>query len=431
MTDQLRVGAAEVDITPPVGTALAGSLFPRVSVGVEDPLTLKAVVLESGGVTLAYVLADVIALRREEGDAAVALASQRTGIPAAHIVWAASHTHTGPYTGPLFGTEIDRTWLAAIPEKFAQAVARAHNARCPARMSRERGYCHTMIHNRRMKFKDGRELNTWLVHQGEETVQCLGSAGPIDPEIGIVCFDDEQGVPIAVLWHYTLHTNANFGTRFSADYPGVVAVRLRERFGPGVVPIFMPGTFADINPAVPAGCPSPRHRMIGDELANVIIQRLEKRQPGKGKPALGALKEELVVPYRDFTVDQEQRIRNSQWPPDGQAVFRREVEQMRQENITKAKTIIQAWRIGEIGFASLPGEVFVDWGLKLKAESPFPWTFPVELGGDYLGYLITEQAWKTGGYESLICHSARPTVEGVVAMVDTALRLLNRLWKTG
>ena len=112
---ELLVGAAEVEITPPVGTALAGSIRPRNSVGVQDPLTIKAIVLSSGGVngsaraplSLAYVLLDLIALERKEGDAAVSLAARRTGIPEQNIVWAASHTHTGPYTVALFDGEDD------------------------------------------------------------------------------------------------------------------------------------------------------------------------------------------------------------------------------------------------------------------------------------------------------------------------------------
>jgi hypothetical protein len=134
-----------------------------------------------------------------------------------------------------------------------------------------------------------------------------------------------------------------------------------------------------------------------------------------------------MVPYRDLTIDQAQRIKDSQWPPDAQEAFLKELEIMRKAGKTEAKTIIQAWRIGNIGFASIPGELFVEWGLKIKAESPFPWTFPVELGGDYLGYLVTEQAWKAGGYESLICRSAKPSVAGVAKMVAKALELLNRL----
>jgi len=427
MNDGFLVGAAEIDITPPVGTALAGSLRPRISEGIEDPLTVKAVVLESGGTKLAYVLLDLVKLYRKEGDAAVAAASERTGIPAGNIVWAASHTHTGPYTGPIFGAEeggVDKEWLASVPLKFAAAVKTAHDNRRPARMSMQRGFCYRVGHNRRFRLKDGRAINTWNLARVPDDVQCLGTAGPIDPEIGILCFDDQDGIPIAVLWHYTLHTNTNFGKYFSADYPAVVGARLRERFGPATVPLFMPGACADINCA----CAGRRYRVVGDILADEILARLANRKPCAEAPRLKARKAEVVVPYRDFTADQEERIRASGWPEDVLDVFRSEIEIMRREGVTEARTIVQAWRIGDVGFVSLPGELFVEWGLRIKRESPFPWTFPVELGGDYVGYLVTHEAWEAGGYESLTCRSARVSVEGVTRMVDTAIAELSDLW---
>ena len=381
---------------------------------------------------MACVLADLICLTRQTGDAMIALAAQRTGIAPENIVWAASHTHTGPYTIPLYrqAKNINKKWLNSLPEKFARAITLAHTARRPARLSRERDYCNAMVHNRRLKYKDGREINTWLLHSGEEQVQCLGSAAPIDPEVGILCFDDEQGAPIAVLWHYTLHTNSNFGPRFSADYPGVVAGRLRERFGPATVSIFMPGACADINRALPSALTAQGYRVIGDELADIIIKRLEQRKPRSGAITLGVLKKEITVPCRDFSVDQEERLKNSQWSPKNLETFRQQLQYMRRAGKREEQTIIQAWRIGEIGFVSLPGELFVEWGLKIKARSPFPWTYPLELGGDCLGYLVTEQAWIAGGYESLISCYTRTSFAGVAQMTDMALKMLAQLWQT-
>jgi len=427
MVETLLVGTCEIDITPPVGTALAGSLWARTSEGIQDPLYIKAIVFEARGIKLAYVSLDLLKLYRKEGDEAVAMASERTGIPQEHIVWAATHTHTGPYTGPIFGAEeggINQEWLASIPHKFAQCVSRADAVKVPVRMSRLRGYHTGLSHNRRIRFKDGREINTWLLDCGEEDVQSLGSAGPIDPEIGILAFEDEKGVLLAVLFHFTLHTNTNFGKYFSADYPAVVASRLRERFGPQVSTVFLPGAFADLNST------GLKYQRVGDVLAEVIIGKLEKRNPSGEVVRLGAVKREVTVPYRDITVDQEKRIKASQWSDKAQEVFRRELEIMRKEGKTETKTILQAWHIGNIGFASLPGELFVEWGLKIKKESPFPWTYPVELGGDYLGYLVTHQVWKAGGYESLIARSARPTPEGVGYMVDITLDMLKQLYST-
>ena len=419
----LLVGTAEVDITPPVGAALAGSLTPRTSIGVQDPLYAKAIVLESGGRKLAYVILDLIKLARAEGDRGVALASERTGIPPDQIVWAASHTHTGPYTAPIFGSEeggIDEAWLASVPEKFAESVQQADAAKTPARMSRLRGFHVGLGHNRRLLLKNGRAINTWNLPRAEE-VQSIGSAGPTDPEIGILAFDDEYGRLIAALFHVTLHTNTNFGPRFSADYPAVVAARLHEQFGPQVSTLFLPGACADINKG------QSTYREIGDALADVIIGQLGTRAPTEEQVTLGALKREVVVPFRDFTQDQEERIRTSGWPVESQDVFRRELEIMRRDGRTEAKTILQAWHIGEVGFASLPGELFVEWGLKIKRESPFPWTYPVELGGDYLGYLITQEAWDAGAYEALIARSAKPSPEGTSHMVDHALDMLREL----
>lgn len=426
MTDQLRVGAAEVDITPPVGTPMCGGIKPRPSEGVEDPLTAKAIVLESGGKRLAYVLLDLCALERTTGDAAVEMASQRTGIPPENIVWAASHTHTGPYVIPFFGEEksiVDEKWLATIPGKFADAVEAACKRLRPAAVSRTRGYCNNVCHNRRLRYKDGREINTWLLHCGEQEVQCLGAAGPVDPEVGVLCFDGEGGKPLAVLWHFSLHTNTNFGKYFSADYPAVVAARIRERFGPDVISLYMPGTCGDINTIVRG------YRAVGDILSEVILSQLMRRKPVCGPVALAAKKEDFTAEWRDVAVDQEARIHSSQWPPSAGEAFRQEVDIMRRMGRRSDRTVLQAWRIGDTGFASLPGEVFVEYGLRIKEKSPFPWTYPVELGGDYIGYMVTAQAWKAGGYESLICRSARPSVEAVEGMVDRTIGMLGDLWR--
>ena len=80
-----------------MGTLLSGSLRPRTSVGVDNPLYAKAIVLESGGTRLACVALDLISVDRAfGGDRAVELATQATGIPKDHICYSCSHTHTGP-----------------------------------------------------------------------------------------------------------------------------------------------------------------------------------------------------------------------------------------------------------------------------------------------------------------------------------------------
>ncbi|MCX7705169.1 MAG: hypothetical protein N2115_02785 [bacterium] len=417
-------GAAEVDITPHAGTLLAGSLKPRVSIGVEDPLYVKAISIESNGEKLVYVIFDLIALDRATAEKGIMMASEETGIPPDCIVWAASHTHTGPYTGGLFLDEnfLDRNWLETIPEKMAQCIIKADRSKKPVRFSRLRNFHYGLGHNRRILFKDGRVINTWLLTNAPEQIQSIGSAGPVDPEIGIFCFDDLDGNILAVMFNFALHTNTNFGPKFSADYPGVVAARLRERFGPEVITLFMPGACGDINST------GPRYREVGNALAEKIIESIEKRKPQNDFLKIATKKSELIVPRRDFTVDQTERIRNSGWSIESQQVFFEELEALKKDGKTEDCTVIQAWCIGDTGFVSFPGELFVEWGLKIKKESPFPFTYPVEVGGDYLGYLITEEAWKQVGYEALIARSARPSPQGVKLMYEKAMEMLNQIY---
>ncbi len=422
--ETLLVGTAQIDITPPVGTPLAGGIYPRTSVGVHDPLYVKVVVLESKGKRLAYGVLDLCVLRREVMDEGVRLASEYTGIPEDHIFWATSHTHSGPYTMPLFGYTddcVNKEWLKNLPGRFAECVAKADEAKRPARMSHLRAYNYALPLNRRLRFKDGREINNFLLERGEEKLQCIGTAGPIDPEIGILAFDDEEGNLLAVLYNFALHLTTHFGDAFSADYPFVVERRVKEAFGEGVAVLFMPGAMGDINTFRSM-------EETGNMLADSIIPKLLQRKPQEEAPLLAGAKCEVTVPYRDLFLDYEQRIRDSQWPEDVQEVFRQELEIMRKQGITEERTLISAWRIGEVGFAGLPGELFVQWGLKIKEESPFPWTYPVELCGDYLGYLVTESAWRAGGYESLVARTAKPSPEGVGVMVSKALDLLRRLY---
>lgn len=422
--ESILAGACEIDITPPVGTFLCGSLKPRQSIGIEDPLYVKALVLQSMGRKLAYVIFDLVALERDIAEKGIMMASKQTGIPTENIVWAASHTHTGPYTTELLSDQdvVNRQWIETIPEKMAQCIICADRCKRPVSFSRTRSFHIGLGHNRRVLFKNGTAINTWLLGNAP-IVQSIGSAGPIDPEIGVFSFDDKEGKPVAVMFHFTLHTNTNFGPKFSGDYPAVVSARIRERFGQQVITLFMPGACGDINST------GPRYRQVGDALAEKIIEALEKRKPSNLPLYLDSEKSEIKVERRDFTKDQTERILNSGWDTESQKVFFKELEIMRKQAKKEDITVIQAWCIGDTGFASLPGELFVEWGLKIKKESPFPYTYPVELGGDYLGYLITEQAWQQGGYESLIARSARPSPGAVEKMVDRAIEMLKHLYK--
>jgi hypothetical protein len=62
--------------------------------------------------------------------------------------------------------------------------------------------------------------------------------------------------------------------------------------------------------------------------------------------------------------------------------------------------ILQTMRIGELGIAAIPNEVFVDIGLETRKNSPFQPTFTISLANGSYGYLPTVEHHQLGGYET-------------------------------
>jgi neutral ceramidase len=114
--DSIEAGAAEIDITPPVGMRMAGYFDERFATGVHDPLKGKALVLRQGGQEIAMVFCDLVGVSLNVTTNARAQASQKTGIPAPNIMICATHSHTGP----LFDDVRDHYFHEAAVAKFGK-----------------------------------------------------------------------------------------------------------------------------------------------------------------------------------------------------------------------------------------------------------------------------------------------------------------------
>lgn len=61
---------------------------------------------------------------------------------------------------------------------------------------------------------------------------------------------------------------------------------------------------------------------------------------------------------------------------------------------------MQTLRIGDLGIAALPFEVFVEIGFDIQQRSPFKDTFVFGLANGGLGYLPSPRQHELGGYET-------------------------------
>ena len=418
---------------------MCGGLDPRQNVGTDDPLLTKALVAADARHKIAVVGVDLIGLPRTIIDRTIDEVMQRTDLERDSILISCSHTHSGPYTVDglySFGVT-DADYLSTLPGAIARSIEVASAACEPATMHIGRALVHHGLHHRRVLCKDGADrlhpmaYNTWMraaLDDLETCPQVLGSCGPIDPELWVVRFDAADGRPVGVFANLSLHVNTHFGTTWSADYPGVIAERLRQELGPDVVTVFTPGACANINSTMGGA----RWQEAAEYLAARALEAVRRAKRVDGCIAVGGVRRDVPIPRRDPDSQPQEAIGRLVWEAHSNArsaredVFGPQVEYiaaMPSELIVP----VNAASIGPFAIATNAGELFVEHGLTIKRESPFPHTVVAELTNDLIMYQPTREAFEQQGYETLVGPN-RVSMEGIEVLVETAIELLQELW---
>lgn len=430
-SEQFQIGFGDVDITPPTGLYMCGSLEPRKNEGTLDPLRAKSMIITTGDTRIAVITADLIGLPRTIVDPVIVNIAHQTGVPADAIMVICSHTHNGPYpVEGLYSFDVtDADYLALLSDKLVESAVQASQSLQPATVHIGRSLVHHGQHHRRvLNKKDGKAFNTWMNGALDDLDICpqiLGSVGPIDPELWILRFDNLDGKPLGIFFNLTLHTNAR-GTRlWSADYPGVVAKRVQEALGDHVVTLFAPGACADINPTLHGEAWDPLAHMIADQ----TLAAAQRARPLPLPIRIGARRRDVSVPRRDPASQPPEAIGRLNWGGRGgrEDVFSPQLDHIGAMPAS-LNVPINALHIGPFALASNPGELFVEHGLTIKMCSPFPHTAVAELTNDLIMYQPTRRAFELQGYETLVGPN-RVSIEGIEQIVDTACILLDELWQ--
>lgn len=459
----LKAGAVAFDITPPLGVALAGLLTPRYAVDVDDPLFARAVVLEDeGGVEgrVAMVCCDLICMPGETVRAARAMIGRAGDVPAERVLVVATHTHTAPSPTGLRGTPREDSYMDGVPERIATAVGLAARRLRPARVRWGVGHVDGVAFNRRFRMQDG----TVRMNPGRMNVDAIEPVGPIDPELGVLWIEADgfsDSRPIAAIACFALHyVGTDNMEHVSADYFGRYAGWVTRAYGTEVVPMLLNGTSGDINNAdvrdpKPISGARQAERVAGilaGETVKVVerlrsasevglrveTERFRFRRKRITAADLETAERVLKVPEEAPLEEIRERAGIGEGGPFswvvGQPLPPRELRAYARECRLLAampeeqETEIMALRIGECALVGLPGEIFVELGLAIKERSPFETTLVASLANDYVGYVPTRRAQEEeGGYETWASRSALPEAGTGEKMVETAVRLLDKL----
>lgn len=428
-----KCGMNEVTITPRLGSEIPGSTSDRLSSGIKDELYAKALAMEAEGMAWAIVALDAIDVPRSLVERLRERVREATGMPAEHVMVTSTHTHTG---GPTIRTSyvnaVDESYLAWLADKAADAVTIAYRGRREARIGFGRGAEPDIAFNRRFRMKDG----SVRMNPGIGNPDIVEPVGPIDPDVLVMRIDDADGQPIGVVSNYACHACVVGGLEYSADYPGELGRALKRMLGERTVSLFVQGASGDINHIDVSGrldtTNKDHYRTMGRILAGEAFKvRAKTDTSGQLRPLVRS----VYVPVR-FRTPTDEQIADAHrllQAPEGEAPateikLARQILELAQKGEERAEAEIQAIALGDAAIVGLPAELFVEFGLAIKRDSPFPLTIVSQLSnGSVSGYVCTREAFRQGGYETRLRPYSRLAEETGERLVEHALKLLREL----
>jgi neutral ceramidase len=443
----LRAGAAKANMTLPLGANNGGVILRGgPAKQVHDELHARCLVLDDGTTQLAFVICDLRMINRDLVDRAKQLAAAALGWRAEHMLVAATHTHAAPGLVNIQQGAIDRWYADFVVLRIADAIRRAAAQMVPARIGFGSLAKPEHVFNRRWKIRPSDappnpfgDTSDIVVTNPAATQKVLEPAGPVDPELSVLSVQHTDGRPLAVLANYGLHYVGGYSAgSVSADYFAVFAERLGQLLGgeAGDTPfvgMMSNGASGDVNnvnrgQAPERSRPWQKMQAVAEDIAQAAA-RLCRQVQHLDSVSLAVATRELKLSIRR---PDESRLRWARKVVEGiqdrEKLTRPQVyadEAIALAELPERISVpLQAIRIGDLGIAAVPCEVFAETGLEIKARSPLKPTFMIELANGYNGYLPTPEQHAWGGYETWPARSAYLEVAAAPKIRDAVLDLL-------
>lgn len=459
--DKLLVGWASMSITPSKAVALSGQWHTRISKSVHDPVTATALAIEgrneSGIATQAILIScDLVGVNASTQQALrERLRPKLGGFDMRKLFLHATHTHTAPeviegqYEIPKEGVMQPTEYLGFLLDRLTQIALAAWQNRRPAGVSW--GLGHAVVgHNRRAVYHKGQ-----AIMYGETDRKDFSRVeGYEDHSVDMLFFWDSQSRLTGVAINLACPSQVVEGESYvSADFWDDVRKELRKRYSADLFVYPMTGAAGDQSPhfllgrRAEARLRERRGVSETEEIAWRIANAVDYVLPGAQKDIRFQVPfqhevEDLPLPLEKVTdaavatarADYE-RLRTVA-PSDpasyvkgllDQNVIARYERQDKDPNYTMELHVL---RLGDIALATNPFELYLDYGIRIKAWSPAEQTFLIELACDVGGYLPTARAVEGGGYSAEI-DTYRVGPKGGQALVDRTVELIRTMWEGG
>ena len=417
----LSVGAARVDITP------GPTSLPKGFEGINDPIFVRAIVIDDGRTRAALVTVDAGAISTQTWSQVSQRAQSDLKIPSAQLLLTATHTHSVPFGN---APDLAQHVLTAISKAAAQLE--------PARMRYGTGVSYINVNRNIIDPKTHR----WWEGPNYE--------GPSDKTVAVLRFETPAGRPIAVYYNYAVHGVLNGQLdQISGDIPGATSRYLEDSLDEGAVAVWSTGASGDQNPIYFQQTYDLREIRIKDYAARGIDISNAMPPGGQGLNKHDPKVAKLMNQQRQMTVSMGQMLGE-----EVLHVMRSGLERpMLTEQIAGAQEIVTCpgrkrtdsgragypgtyvdadpipirlslLRLGNVAIAGVNAEVFTTIAQRLKLESPVKNTMMATLtnGAAPSGYIPNDAAFGYDTFE-VVSSNLKPGC-AETAIVDGLLDLM-------
>ena len=438
----LKAGAALVDITPEQGLELAGyPHYPRNNTGAHDPLYGACMYLNDGKTEVAMVTLDLLFFSKQHAAKVRELVKEKCGVE--NVMISCSHTHSGPWASGRLdiesleaGKEQPKEYVESLINKITDIICKAKAESFDAKFAAGTTLC-------------GAESGVG----GNRRIP----GGPHDPLVSVMAIKDSKDVVRGIFVNYTLHPTFihEWSNVCTADYPGYLRIQLNEYEKDAVVG-FAQGTSGNQSSRYyRQGESYDEAERVGRILGKAAYSVVEKAD-WKEELEIKTASTSIEVPIRNFgtqedleaQVAHDEAIYKDLYAKYGDSKVREEYYLWQNANLkllgsedqlgyvkmkkngTKIELLedevpaeVQVFRLGDALVVGIQGEVFVEYGLFIKAMAGYGTVIVNELSNGVLpGYMYTPESLVTGGYETdtsmLDASFGRMLMDGVLDTIE-------------
>jgi len=450
MEKTLYAGFGRQNITPDYSVPLAGygATHKRMSTSVLSEIFVTCIAFRQGEETTLLFSQDLIRTNEKWIAPIRERVSSRTGVPAERILVCSTHTHSAPdvYSGLDCMKEYFNTLYLDALEK---AAVEALEDLAPAALYGTRTQTEGMNFIRHYLLENGTYAGP---NFGDfKSAPIVDHAAPNDPELLVVKIE-RQEKPSILIANFQVHPTATGGgknTVMSADFVGVTRDNVEAATGMHFA--YFTGAAGNqvLGTRLPEECDnmtsdqcrkfgSTHYMIYGWRLAQYILKALPSLTPMASQKMVFARTELEYATNREdlHLVEPAGRMREI-WNEEGMAaakaygvplgissVYHAGAIISRQNRAEKGTMELDAVRIGDFSFVTMPYEAFCAHGVYVKENSPFPITMIFSCANGGWNYIPTKEAYDYGCYESFTSYFAKGAGEAAAEKLTELLHSL-------